>query len=312
MPEPLTVQKSAPLLEYLFESWPEVKKKQVRTWLKFQSIQVNGRVVSQFDHKLKSGDVISVRGDRNALPGTRLPKGLLIRYEDDSVIVIEKPERLLTIANEKVQDNTAYAYLTSYMRHGDRFSHNRIWIVHRLDRDTSGLMVFAKTETAKRILQRNWDQCEKRYFAVVEGGLPKPKGTFRSYLDESNPAKVHVVASAKEGRLAITHYKIVKKVERFSLVELTLETGRRHQIRVQLAEAGCPIVGDSKYRAQSNPIRRVALHSCYLRFVHPLTEKVIKFESPLPGDFGRLLTSHAARTPLPPRIEEKDDFDSEN
>lgn len=292
MPEPITVSKPAKLLAFLFEAWPETKKKQIRTWLKFQSVMVNGRCITQFDHTLKPGDVITIRSDRFAAPQTAVSGGIRILHEDASVIVIEKPEKLLTIASEKVRENTVYYRLNDYLRAGDQFSHARVWIVHRLDRDTSGLMVFAKTEAAKRTLQANWDDTVKRYFAVVEGKPPAEKGTLRSWLDEENPGKVYSFPTkvpGRECRLAVTHYRLLKKNDERSLVEVTLETGRRHQIRVQLAEAGCPIVGDDKYGAQTNPIRRVALHASALSFIHPVSGERLKFESPLPGLLGKLV-----------------------
>lgn len=295
MPHPSTVQQPAKLLAYLFAAWPEVKKKQIRTWLKFQSVTVNGKVISQFDHDLNPGDVVAIRSDRFALPDTKLATGLRIRYEDDAILVVEKPERLLTIASDKVKDNTAYHHLTNYLRKGDQFSRARVWIVHRLDRDTSGLMIFAKTEAAKRELQTHWDNAKKSYFAVVEGALPEETGTFKSYLNEDNPGKVYVTSADEQGRLAITHYRMLKKHEGLSLVRLTLETGRRHQIRVQLAEAGCPIVGDDKYGSKNNPIRRMALHACLLEFPHPVTHERMKFESALPGNFGPLVGGYSAK-----------------
>lgn len=308
MPQPSTVPQPAELLAYLFTAWPEVKKKQVRTWLKYKSVTVNGRVISQFDHPLKKGDVVAIRNDRFAAPDTKLSSGIRIRYEDDAILVVEKPERLLTIASDKVKDNTAYHHLTAYLRKGDQFSKARVWIVHRLDRDTSGLMVFAKTEQAKRELQGHWDEASKRYFAVVEGTPRAPKGTLKAYLNEDNPGKVYVTAPGGEGRLAITHYKTVKSHAGRTLVEVTLETGRRHQIRVQLADAGCPIVGDDKYGAKTNPIRRVALHACALEFTHPVSGERVKFESPLPGDLGSLVATSLGRKTAPqpkPRAKSK-------
>lgn len=296
MPVPITVKEPAKLLEHLFAAWPEVKKKQVRTWLKYKSVTVNGRIITQFDHPLKPGDVVAIRNVKFAAPETKLPQsGIRIRFEDADIIVIDKPPKLLTIASEKVKDNTAYFHLTEYLRKGDQFSRERVWIVHRLDRDTSGLMVFAKTEVAKRTLQLGWDKAEKKYFAVVEGKMPKPEGTLRTYLNEDNPGKVYVTRHENEGRLAVTHFRVLKQNSERSLVEVTLETGRRHQIRVQLSEVGCPIVGDDKYRAQTNPIRRVALHACSLKFPHPVTGTPMKFESPLPGDFGELVAAAKKR-----------------
>ena len=288
MPRAHTVSQPAELLVYLFEAWPETKKKQVRAWLKFGSVAVNGKVITQFDHRLKPGDSVAIRPKGLAAPETALPSGIRIRHEDADILVVEKPPGLLSIASPSEPEKTAYAALTDHVRRGNRLGRERVWIVHRLDRETSGLMVFAKNEMAKQALQEGWDAVEKKYLAVVEGAPPDAVGKFDSHLDESNPLKVYVDHESPTTRHAITHYRVTKKGKTTTLVELTLETGRRHQIRVQLAHAGCPIVGDKKYGAATNPIRRIALHATSLRFLHPVTRREMRFQSPLPGDLGAL------------------------
>jgi 23S rRNA pseudouridine1911/1915/1917 synthase len=288
MPSARTVTKPSELLAYLFEAWPATKKKQVRAWLKFGSVAVNGRVVTQFDHALKPGDTVLIRP--KGMPETKLAGGIRIRHEDADIIVVDKPAGLLSIASPSEDEKTAYAFLTSHVRQGNPRGRERVWVVHRLDRETSGLMIFAKNETAKIALQNGWDAVEKKYLAVVEGAPSADAGKFDSHLDESNPLKVYVAkAEGPETRHAITDYRVTKKGRATTLIDLTLETGRRHQIRVQLAAAGCPIVGDKKYGAQSNPIKRIALHATSLRFLHPATRKEMRFDSPLPGDLGRLV-----------------------
>ncbi len=291
MPPPRTVPKPSPLLPFLFEAWPETKKKQVRAWLKFGSVAVNGRVITQFDHALKPGDNVTIRPKGMAAPETKLAGGIRIRHEDADLLVIEKPPGLLSIASPSEEEKTAYAFLTDHVRLGNPRGRERVWVVHRLDRETSGLMIFAKNEPAKIALQEGWDAVEKKYLAVVEGTLPgeAASGKFDSHLDESNPLKVYPAPEGHQTRHAVTRYRVMKKGPATTLVELTLETGRRHQIRVQLAAAGCPIVGDKKYGAQTNPIKRIALHASTLRFPHPVTREEIRFDSPLPGDLGRLV-----------------------
>jgi 23S rRNA pseudouridine1911/1915/1917 synthase len=284
-----TVEAPAPLLPFLFATWPESKKKQVREWLKFGSVTVNDRVVTRFDHPLKRGDRVQIHRRGMAAPETKIAGGIRIRHEDPDILVIEKPAGLLSIASASEDQKTAYAQLTQHVRRGNPRGRERVWIVHRLDRETSGVMVFAKSEAAKTALQKNWDAAEKKYFAVVEGAPPQESGTLESWLDESNPLKVYVGGSGPQMRHATLHYRTMKKGKDITLLEVTLETGRRNQIRVQLAEAGCPIVGDKKYGAQTNPIRRVALHAASLRFTHPTTRKPMRFESPLPGEMGELV-----------------------
>ncbi len=289
MPKPITVREPSPLLATLFAEWPQEKKKQIRTWLKFQAVTVNGRPVSQFDHPLKKGDVVAVRTDRFAVPKTKLGGGMKVFFEDAHLIVIDKPSGLLSIASEAEPEKTAYFQLTVYLRLGNPRAKERVWIVHRLDRETSGLMVFAKTPLVKETLQKSWDTFEKRYEAVVEGRLAAESGTFESDLDESNPYRVFSAKRSDLTRHAVTHWRVLAKSTWRSLVELTLETGRRHQIRVQLADAGCPIVGDEKYGAKSDPAGRLGLHSCMLKFSHPVTREEMRFESPLPKDLAALV-----------------------
>jgi 23S rRNA pseudouridine1911/1915/1917 synthase len=284
-----TVSNPAELLAYLFRAWPDVKKKQVRHWLKFGAVTVNGKIVTQFNHSLRPGDNIRIQPKGWAAPGVILQSGLRILQEDADLIVIEKPAGLLSIASASESEKTAYAILTDHVRLGHHQNRKRVWIVHRLDRETSGLLVFAKNEPAKRVLQENWQTAEKKYLAVVEGRPPGTAGLLDCYLDESDPLKVRLVPSGRSARRALTHYRLVKKGAATSLVELTLETGRRHQIRVQLADAGCPIVGDKKYGAQTNPCRRLALHAGALRFSHPITGAEMRFTSALPGELSRLV-----------------------
>lgn len=283
------VAEPAELLVYLFAQWPEVKRKQVRAWLKLGSVAVNGRVITQFDHRLRPGDTVAIRPKGFAAPETALGGGLRIRHEDADILVIEKPAGLLSIATPTQDEKTVYALLTDHVRRGSKQSRARIWIVHRLDRETSGLMVLAKTEATKRALQDGWDAVEKKYFAVVEGAPTRDSGTLEAHLDESDAFKVRVVPEGPETRHARTHYRVAKKGKTTTLLELTLETGRRHQIRVQLADAGWPIVGDGRYGGRGNPIRRLALHASKLRFPHPVTGEEMRFESPLPGDLGTLV-----------------------
>ena len=242
MPKPSTVSSPAELLAYCFEAWPDLKKKQIRTWLKFQAITVNGRPISQFNHPLLPGDVIAVRNDRYASPRSVVGSGIRVFFEDADIIVIDKPPNLLSIASEAEQERTAYHQLTDHVRSGNPMARARVWIVHRLDKETSGLMIFAKTPESKEILQSHWDEAEKRYEAIVEGRLRERSGIFESDLDETNPYKVFSVPRSENTRHAVTHFRVLASTPNRSLVELTLETGRRHQIRVQLAEAGCPII----------------------------------------------------------------------
>jgi 23S rRNA pseudouridine1911/1915/1917 synthase len=299
MPRSLTVEAPSELLAYLFESWPDLKKKQVRTWLKVGAVSVNGRSVTQFDHRLCRGDVVSVNTDRAAVERQQAERAALcdleIRFEDDDLLVVEKPSGLLSVATETGREGTAYRQLTEYLKQRHPRSRERVWIVHRLDRETSGLMVFAKTAEAKRSLQSNWDAAVKRYRAVVEGRMPEAaRGELESDLNESNPHKVFSARPSELTRHAVTRYEVVAIAAERTLVELTLETGRRHQIRVHLADAGYPVVGDERYGASTNPAKRLALHATGLAFAHSRTGAHLAFDSPLPKELARLMGPEAS------------------
>ena len=289
MPASHTVVRPAELFAFLLACCPEAKRTTVRQWLKYGSVQVNGRPVTRSAYTLRIGDVVLIRAKGEVRRARLLPPGMTVLFEDTSLVVIEKPESLLSMGSAKERNVTAYAYLTDYVRRGSPQSSERVWIVHRLDRETSGLMVFAKTEAAKRALQAEWRETEKRYLAVVEGKPPADQGVLSSYLDENSPFKVYSAPSRKRTRHAVTHYRVVKRLATRALVELTPETGRRNQIRVHLADAKCPIIGDYKYEARTDPARRLGLHATFLRFKHPLSGKFLQFESPLPPALARLL-----------------------
>lgn len=216
-------------------------------------------------------------------------KGIEIIYEDQSILVIDKPPQLLTMASDTEKEKTAYHILTDYVRKGYSKSHKRVFIVHRLDRDTSGIVLFAKTEEAKFKLQKQWDDTEKKYLAVVYGHLPNKSGSVTSYLAEN---KAHMVFSTKDrsfGKLAITQYQVIKETADFSLLEIHLVTGRKNQIRVHFAEMGHPVVGDRKYGERDNMYKRMALHAISLSFFHPWTNKKMQFVTEFPAFFENLM-----------------------
>lgn len=289
--EKKTVSEPSPLLPFLFAAWPEVKKTKIRQWLKFGAVHINGQPVTRHDHGLRMGDVVEIKPEKPNPAASALPAGMRVLHEDESIIVIEKPAKLLTVATDKDkgQQNTAYYALTDYVRQNSRKGGARVWIVHRLDKDTSGVLVFAKTQEAKQWLQDHWTEMDKTYLAVVEGQLPTASGTLRCHIDESQPFRVFIRPPGPDSREAITHYKVIRTDGKRTLVELKLETGRRHQIRVQLSDAKCPIVGDMKYGAGSDSAKRLALHASHLRIRHPDTEGFMDFEAPLPVELSSLL-----------------------
>ncbi len=217
------------------------------------------------------------------------PRGLSIIYEDYDIIVIDKIAGLLTMGTDREKEKTAYFILNDYVKKGNPRSRNRIFIVHRLDRDTSGLLVFAKNEKAKRYLQDNWENFDKKYFAVVHGILPEKEDTITSYLAENKCFRVYSVSNPNKGKLSRTGYRVIKEYEKYSLLEITLFTGRKNQIRVHLAEKGHPVVGDKVYGEKDKSVKRLALHSASLKILHPFTNKEMVFKTDLPPYFKTLV-----------------------
>ncbi len=225
-------------------------------------------------------------------PRTRhQPAGLRILHEDRDILVVDKAPGLLTVGTETQREQTAYYRLTNYVRKGNAKSPQRVFIVHRLDREVSGLLVFAKSNAAKLVLQSQWESAEKRYAAVVHGIFSEKEGTLSSYLIENSAHVVHATNDRKNGKLSHTGYRVLKESRDHSLLEVTLLTGRKHQIRVHLADAGHPIIGDKKYGSRSRGGQRMALHAMYLAFNHPYSGKRVVFETPVPGYFERLIGS---------------------
>jgi len=223
--------------------------------------------------------------------GTFLPRGLSILYEDRDVLVVDKPAGLLTISTEGERSRTAYFALTDYVRKGAVRSRHRVFIVHRLDRETSGILVVAKHAAAKFALQRRWDETEKRYLAVVHGRCPARAATITSYLAENRAHRVFSTREPGQGRLARTRYAVLKTTRDFTLLDVELLTGRKHQIRVHLADQGHPIVGDRMYGPPDSPYRHLALHARSLAFPHPVTGEGLTCVAPPPALFRQLVGS---------------------
>jgi 23S rRNA pseudouridine1911/1915/1917 synthase len=270
------------LLAFLTDVLPSKKKSSAKAWLKYRAVRVDGAVVTQYNHRLARGQTVII----NPQPGAVDLQGII--YEDDEFIVMNKPEGLLSVATENEREKTAYRLLTEHVKKSDPQS--RIFIVHRLDRDTSGVLLAAKTKEMKLLLQDNWAQLVKlrAYTAVVEGRLTKPEDTLHSWLRETSTHMVYESGSAGDGLEAVTEYSVIKQSAKFSLLNVRLLTGRKNQIRVQLSGIGHPVVGDSKYGAATNPIKRLCLHANMLEITHPVTQNLLSFSAELPAAFLKL------------------------
>lgn len=279
----LTVRSDSPLLEYLYEALAPQSRTKTKSLLTSGQICVNGQMITAFDHIVKAGDKIEI-----------LPKGSSARYkvsedkrvhviyEDRWLIVIDKAAGLPTISTGKEGAVTAYSLVTDYMRQKEG---GRVFIVHRLDRDTSGILIFAKDPETKEMLQDRWDEAveERLYTGVAEGLFGQQEGRITSWLKE-HPKSLKMSSSPTDngGSKAITCYKVLDSRSGYSLVELSLLTGRKNQIRVQLSSIGHPLAGDRKYDAKTNPFGRLALHASGLTFIHPHTGERLNFRSRAP------------------------------
>ena len=222
------------------------------------------------------------------------PRGLPLLHEDAEVIVVDKPNGLLSMGTERDKTRTAHSILNDYVRRGNPKSRNRVYIVHRLDRETSGVMLFAKSEAAKVFLQDDWDNTNKRYLAVVTGHLAQPAGRISSYLTENAAFHVYSTQDPAQGRLSQTDYTLIKEQRGLSLVRIDLLTGRKHQIRVHFSEKGHPILGDDKYGRAGGPTSaNLALHAYALDFTHPVSGLRLHFQTAIPALFTRLMGAFA-------------------
>jgi len=269
------------LIDELRTRYPEASRRSLKQWLFSSRVTVNGAVVVRGDVQVAPEDRIELTASDPA----PCPPPLRLVHEDDDILVVDKPAGLLTIATESERERTAYRLLRDWVsRRGARSS--RLFIVHRLDRETSGLIVFAKTVAAKEHLQTQFAvrTAERRYIALAEGVVRQSAGSFVSRLVEDRARRVRVTGRAG-GKEAITRYRVLERWRGATLVELELVTGRRAQIRAQLAAAGHPIAGDARYGSRTNPMRRLALHATRLAFVHPRGTRM-SFDSPPPAAFG--------------------------
>lgn len=281
-----TSDQPIPLLEFLRSNLPQLSRTAVKALLKYDQIRLEGTVTNQFDIPVAPGQTISINFSRpwQTLSNPRLR----IIYEDDDIIVVNKGYGLLSVGTDNKKEGTAYSILRDYLKRLNPA--NKLFIVHRLDQHTSGLMLFAKNIKAKEAMQHNWNNMvlDRRYAAIVEGCPEPAEGVRRSRLLENAQHLMYSTDDPK-GLEAVTRYKVLKSRNGYSLVDVSLGTGRKNQIRVHMHDMGTPIAGDRRYGAKTSPIHRLALHARTLRFVHPMTHKDMNFSIPLPASFNSLV-----------------------
>lgn len=284
----LTIKEDGTLLATAAALLPDHKPTKLKSMLKHNQLAVNGVPSRQFDLAVHAGDQLWVNFDRSFQVFSH-PRIKLV-YEDNDIIVVDKGYGVLSTAAGKPSDDTVYNIIKKYAR---GFSDKaNVYVVHRLDRDTSGLMLLTRTKQARDKLISNWNNMviERKYVAVVEGDVAQPEGTIKSFLAENpDTFKMYSTDDKKVGRLAVTKYRLLKQGKRFAMVELEIKTGRKNQLRVHMQDMGNPVSGDRKYGGHPSPINRIALHATVLSFVHPITGKAVTFNSPFPDNFKKMV-----------------------
>jgi 23S rRNA pseudouridine1911/1915/1917 synthase len=282
----LSVTKPAELMEFLKETLPGKSRSTIKSLLAHHQVSVDHKAVTQFNHPLEPGQQVAVTWVKVQQKSSL--KGLKIVFEDPYLIVIDKSPGLLSIATEKEKDRTAYRILSDSAKKINRKS--RIFVVHRLDKDASGLMMFAKSKSVQEALQGSWshDVLERTYVVAVEGRVENDEGTVTSWLKENKALNMMSSPFPNGGQKAVTHYRVLRRSRDYSLLEVRLETGRKNQIRIHMKDLGHVIVGDKKYGSLVKPLNRLALHARVLAFKHPVTGEVLRFETPIPGPFQSL------------------------
>ncbi|MBR2603517.1 MAG: RluA family pseudouridine synthase [Bacilli bacterium] len=275
------------LLSFLRNNLTSKSKNNLKSLLAKEMVLVNGKVQTKFNFILFKGDKVEIR-DTKIKTDNNYKKEIKIIYEDEDIIVVNKPAGLLIISTDKEKEYTLYHMVSSYLKTKNK--NNKVFIIHRLDRETSGLVMFAKNQKAKNLFQSNWDKMfiKRGYYAVVEGTPKEKEKTLVSYLNENEGHMVYETTKTK-GKYACTQYRVISENNKYTLLDVNIKTGRKNQIRVQLKENGNVIVGDKKYGSNIDPLKRMALHAYKLEFNDPRTNKRVNIEIDLPYAFSKLV-----------------------
>jgi 23S rRNA pseudouridine1911/1915/1917 synthase len=270
------------LLEFLETLLPDSSRTSLRQMLQHGRVRVNGEIEKKAGRSIGPSDTVDI--GRRSIVAAIDPR-VSILFEDDHIIVILKTAGLLTVSTKREREQTAQVILNDYL---SSKREERVHVVHRLDRDTSGVMLFAKSFDIREQLKETFasHDIERVYYAIVEGSLPRPSGTIRSHLHEDERTfDVRSVRDPSRGKLAVTHYRTLERAGPYSLLEVRLETGRKNQVRVHMFESGAPVIGDTRYGKPSDPLGRLGLHAAVLGLEHPTTGKTLRFTAPLPDSF---------------------------
>jgi 23S rRNA pseudouridine1911/1915/1917 synthase len=272
-----TVKQPSILIDFLSSEYPQTSKTKLKKWIENGRVMVNEHPAGLYAHKLREGDLVQITDGGST--SKSIPFDIL--YEDQHIIAIDKPAGIATVAT----DNQPCIFrLMSALIKAEKGA-NKVFLVHRLDKEASGVLIFAKSRAAMEIIKDNWHKNDKKYLAVVDGNIQPEQGTIRSYLREGALQMVYECKPGEEGKLAVTHFRLQQTVGKYSLVEVSIESGRKHQIRVHLSSIGFPIVGDTKYGKPDGFKRRLRLHAYWLTIEHPFTKETLTIQSKLPKGF---------------------------
>lgn len=275
-----TVNKPSILFEFLTELYPDSPRTRIKKILQSGSITINNKQVTLNSYSLKPGDIVEINQHGKAASKSGSPFPVL--YEDQQLIAIEKPAGISTSSTDGSKN--VEEILSEILRDQSK-GKIRSWVIHRLDKEVSGILLFAKSMDIMEEMKNNWDKTEKHYYALVEGRPDKDEGTIKGWLVEDSIQKVHSTKNPEGAKFAVTEFRVISQQDKYTLLDITTKSGRKHQIRVHLSEMGCPIVGDRKYGASAEYIRRIRLHAYSLTFPHPVSKKMISVQSPMPKSF---------------------------
>lgn len=265
------------LYAYLRNNIDGKSKNNIKSLLKNGSIYVNGKVVTKYDYELNDGDIIEINKKKST--------NLDIIYEDNDIIVIDKPSKILTISNKNEKVNTLYRMVSDYLKKENK----KVFVIHRLDFDTSGIIMFAKNQKIQKLYQDNWNDLAKvREYTAIVNGITDDKGHIESYLKQTKTLLVYS-SKNKDGLFAITDYEKIGGNSKYSMLKILISTGRRNQIRCHMADIGHPILGDYRYKCKINPIDRLCLHANRLEIINPITKKIMVFTSNIPKEFNNII-----------------------
>ena len=281
-----SVKETSDLLSFLMKALDTDSKSHIRKIIRYEEVMINGVRSKRPDQELKPDDTVEIIKKKKNETFRRYKAPFPVLFEDENYIAVDKPAGLLTSGGTSERTDTAFKAVNHYIKENTK-GKNHAYVVHRLDKEVSGIVLFAKSEEAAEKIKTIWPDVEKKYYAFVEGTPKEKEGTIQSWLKEYKE-KIFSVRESPEAKLAITHYSTLKTFTRYTLLEVKLETGRKNQIRVHLSDIGCPIIGDYKYGASKEILRRIRLHAFSLSFVNPYTALPIIIESPMPVGFLRL------------------------